>query len=143
MSSKILKLSDRDRRMVCMWLAGKTVVSMMHEFGLNSRGSIIRRAKQIGLPPRMHGKRGAGAPANLFPCIVAWAKRGYTPLEIAVGIGSGKPDLLAAVGATNRHFGSRETKEEFRVRLTKSIKALKRKRKNKLKEYPGSMEAAA
>lgn len=120
MDTKIPTLTDRDRRLVCLWLKGVKMDAIRAEFGLSSRGIVIRRAQKLGLPHRSN-RHGANAPVDLFPCIVAWAKQGFTPREIAVGIGCTNPDLIASVGATFCQNVRRETKSEFRERLQARI----------------------
>lgn len=82
-----LKLSDRDRRLARMWLANQTLAYMAIVFGLKSHSTLVRRAKQIGLPSKRDMARGATA----------------------------SPELLDALGAKRQ--ASRETKGQYRARV--------------------------
>lgn len=121
--TKIPTFTDRDRRLVAMWLAGKPLVAIRDEFGLKSHSSLVQRAKRLGLPPkRSHSS------ANLFPEIVRCAKLGFTPLEIARGIGCSKPELVASIGATHGWSVPHETKEQYRARARKIADRIVRER---------------
>src|SRR5574342_974498 len=133
------RITDRDQRISTMWLAGMKSEAIAAECGI-CRSNVAKRARKIGLPQRTTTKNRY---VNLWPCIVAWARRGCTPEEIAVGIGCVKPDVVAAVGV--RHvdtFVSRETKEEFRTRVIERVKALKRNEKKRWR-YRCARAAAA
>lgn len=97
-----VKLSDRDRRLARMWLAGKTLEFMATEFGLKSHSTLVRRAKQIGLPSKRDVARGVGA----------------------------SPELLEAIGAKRQT--SRETKEQFRARVREIADRIVRQRETEV-----------
>ena len=92
------KLSDRDRQLARMWLAGKTLEFIAAEFGLKSHSTLVRRAKQIGLPSKRDIARGVAA----------------------------SPELLAAIGAKRQ--ASRETKEQYRARVREIADRIVRQR---------------
>lgn len=89
-----MRITDRDRRIVCMWLDGMKAEAMAAEIGI-SRGPLLRRVGELGLPRRLPGAK-CQAP-SLWPCIVAWARSGFDAVEIAEGIGCTKPDVIATI----------------------------------------------
>lgn len=114
-------VADRDLRIVSMWLAGQTVGDIAAELGMPNT-TVAARAYVLGLPLRAPGQR---AP-NLWPSIVAWAKQGYTPLQIAQGIGCGKPHLVAGVGGDGQLV---KTAEFYRQRSLKAARTRARLRR--------------
>lgn len=89
-----MRISDRDRRIVSMWLDGLKSEAIAAEIGV-TRGVILRRVGDLGLPRRLPGKNYSAA--SLWPCIFEWARSGFTPTEIATGIGCTKPSIVAAI----------------------------------------------
>jgi hypothetical protein len=134
MTTQIPVLADRDRRLVCLWLAGVPLHAMKEDLGVKSHSWLLRRGEQLGLPPKR-----SHSGANLFPCIVAWAKAGWTPLEIARGIGCANPGLVASIGVrplSRRHCEAQdETREEFRARLLTHIEGIEADRKRRKKRW--------
>lgn len=90
-----MTISTRDRRIVCLWLAGVKAEAIAAELG-TYRSVITRRAATLGLPQRTPGALRA---TNLWPCIVAWAQAGFSSLEIATGIGCRRPEIIAGIDA--------------------------------------------
>lgn len=76
---------DRHHRIVTMWISGLKTASIAREVRMH-RQSMVRTAHNIGLPKRVPGKR-RRKDRNLWPAVVAWAKAGYSPEQIADGIG--------------------------------------------------------
>lgn len=92
-----MRISDRDRRIICLWLAGFKAEAIAAEMG-TTRGPIHRRAGELGLPRRLPGAQAKSLPRpNLWPHIVRWARFGYSALEIAKGIGCTNPELMSEV----------------------------------------------
>lgn len=90
------RISKRDRRIVCLWLAGVKSEAIASELGI-CRGNVTRRAGVLGLPMRIAGPQ--RRQANMWPCIVAWAKAGFSAAEIAAGIGCRRPEVVAGIDA--------------------------------------------
>lgn len=84
-------LSDRDQRLICLWLAGWKTESIATEIGL-SQTRVRFRAREVGLPLRKIRA------LNLWPCIVSWARKGHDAVEIAKGINCTKPEVVAGCG---------------------------------------------
>jgi hypothetical protein len=128
-------ISDRDIRIACLWLAGVKSDAIAAELGA-FRASILRSAhKKLGLPRRLSSKSGH---VNLWPCIVAWARHGYDPVEIAKGIGCTKPELVASIGAATC-FATREAKSRTPAEVASRVRASKqawvtRKRQKQARE---------
>lgn len=81
-------LTDRDRRLISLWLAGWKTESIATELGMH-HAKVRFRAREIGLPK--HAVRNF----NLWPYIVAWAKRGHDAMAIARGIKCTRPEVVA------------------------------------------------
>jgi hypothetical protein len=84
-------LTDRDNRIICLWLAGWKTESIATEVGM-SPTRLRYRAREVGLPARKIRA------VNLWPCIVAWARKGHSAVEIARGIKCTKPEVAAGCG---------------------------------------------
>jgi hypothetical protein len=84
-------LTDRDNRIICLWLAGWKTESIATEVGM-SPTRLRYRAREVGLPARKIRA------VNLWPCIVAWARKGHSAVEIAKGIKCTKPEVAAGCG---------------------------------------------
>jgi hypothetical protein len=89
-------LTDRQRQIASLWLRGVSSEGIAATVGLKSAAGVRSAAKRIGLPPRPQGAIGSNG-VDLFPCIVAWARAGYAPEEIARGIGCTDPERFARV----------------------------------------------
>lgn len=120
------RITDRDCRIVCMWLSGVKSEAMAAELGW-SRGPLLRRVRDLGLPYRMSRSRST-RPPSLWPFIVEWAKRGHSARDIAIGIGCSKPDLVASIGCDTKQqdqIVSREAKPLTPRQLAVSRRASK------------------
>lgn len=73
---------DRHQRIVSMWIGGMDFEAMAAYMN-TTRGALVRTAHTIGLPHRTTG----AMDRNLWPSVVAWARAGKTPEEIADGLG--------------------------------------------------------
>lgn len=110
-------LSDRDQRLICLWLAGWKTESIAAEIGI-SYTRVRTRALKVGLPKRK--VRGL----NLWPSIVAWARNGYDAEDIAKGIKCTRIDVMSGCGSLG--VVSRETKRRKRSTIVSRSKASKR-----------------
>lgn len=77
-----------------MWLSGMKSEAIAAELGM-TRGPLTRRVRTLGLPKRRAGASGISLTPSLWPFIVEWARLGFTPMDIAVGIGCTKPHIIA------------------------------------------------
>lgn len=76
------KWTDRHRQIICMWVRGLDMDAIAATLG-TSRGCITRTAHKLGLPHRSMGAHDR----NLWPCVVHWARLGWSAEQIADGIG--------------------------------------------------------
>jgi hypothetical protein len=88
-------LTDKDRRLICLWLAGWKSESIASEIGM-AAAKVRERARKVGLPKRI------SRPRNLWPSIVAWARNGHDAMAIARGIQCTKPEVIAECGDAQR-----------------------------------------
>lgn len=75
-------MKPNDHYIVTMWIKGTNSAAMAAELGI-ARGNLVRRAHRLGLPHRESGARDR----NLWPSIVGWLRNGWSPEQIADGIG--------------------------------------------------------
>ena len=140
-----MRISDRDRRIISMWLDGVKSEAIAAELGC-WRSAVARRVQSLGLPPRLSGYSSAAtARPSLWPCIVVWARSGRSAYEIAAGIGCTKPGAVASVdgagAATCNPVVARETirpRRSLRISRQASKRAWQtRKRQQKARQEVG------
>lgn len=83
------QIRERERYILSLWLAGHGLHTIAAEVGLNAHSGIARILGRLGVPARKSGDRQVIGTSNrnLYPCIVHWAKLGYTAEQITDGIG--------------------------------------------------------
>ena len=113
-------LTDRDNRIICLWLAGWKTESIATEVGM-SPTRLRYRAREVGLPARKIRA------VNLWPCIVAWARKGHSAVEIARGIKCTKPEVAAGCGKPLCHEKQVQARVAARARAAKRAWATRKR----------------
>ncbi len=132
-------LTDRDQRLICLWLAGWKTESIATEVGM-SQTRVRFRAREVGLPLRKIRA------LNLWPSIVAWARKGYDAVEIAKGIKCTKPEVVG--GCDEPPFNVKQPRKpgDIAIRSKASKRAWETRRRQKIARAAseaGKMEHAA
>ena len=85
-------ITDRDRRIITMWIAGFDYEAIAAELKI-SRGVLVRRAHLLGIPHRLPGP---GRRVDMWPYILHWLGGGHEPGAIADALGlTGRARLIA------------------------------------------------